>query len=128
MATPTVRRLVNGDMTFGRGMRNIATGAESTMQRTKCYLLGVLGEWFLDQARFIPWFQPETSEIQPIMGVPTDLRYSEGVIRAGVLAVDGIASITSFAMTRDPETRGAQVTIGFITDDGDADTIEVLFS
>lgn len=108
MSTAPVRRLdSNHDMTFGRGLQNFATLAEATGQRVRTRLLLILGEFFLDTTAGVPWFQPDdgTSDTQPIMGVPTDLGYTEATIKATILATDGIASITSFSMTLDSISR-----------------------
>lgn len=120
MATPTVRRLdKNHDMTFGRGFSNIATKAESTAQRVRCFLLLVLGEWFLDTGRGIPWFQAHGSAVRPIVGGPRDLAYAEAVIKAGILGIAGVASVATFSMAFDGTTRKLTAKATCIDDDGD---------
>lgn len=118
--TAIVRRLdSSGDMTFGAGKRNFAVGAEGTAQRVRCRLLLVTGEWFLDTDAGVPWWQPEDSGVQPIMGGPKNLQYAESVLKATILATDGVASIVSFAMRFDSQTRKLSVDVKCTTVDGD---------
>ena len=121
MATQRVRRLdASNDFTFGRGSANYATGSESTEQRLLCYLRGIGGEWFLDTDRFIPWFQAEASDVKPIMGAngPRDLGYAEALVKAGILGIEGIASIKSFAMAFNVDTRHLSIDAVVLDDDG----------
>lgn len=119
MATPIVRALdANHDMAFGRGAANFLSGSASTEQRLRCYLLLILGEYFLDTSRGIPWFQPEGSATRPIMGGPRDLSYVETVIKSGVLQVAGIASIQAFSMSFNGSTRRLLISISVTDDDG----------
>lgn len=120
--TAIVRRLDSShDMTFGRGTRNIASGAEATAQRLKCRLLMLMGEWFLDTTAGVPWFfTPEGTTIKPIMGVkPRDLGYAESVLKSVILGTDGVASIVSFLLTFDGPTRRAKVACTVVSVDGD---------
>lgn len=120
MATPLVRRLdLAHDMTFGRGKANYAGGAEGAAQRLRCRLLLIRGEWFLNLDAGVPWWQPEDSSVQPIMGGARNLQYAEAIIKAAILETDGIASIESFRMTFDGRTRRLKVAARGTTDDGD---------
>jgi len=121
MATARVRRLDrDNDATFGKGARNYASDSESTEQRLLCYLRGIGGEYFLDTTRFIPWFQAEDSDVKPIMGAngPRDLAYAEALIKAGILGVDGIASLDSFSVSFDANTRHMSISAEVTDDDG----------
>lgn len=118
--TLIVRRLDrNHDMTFGSGRRNLASGAESAAQRLVCRLLTIRGEWFLDTDAGVPWWQPSTSAVRPIMGAPRDLQYSEAVIKAAILETDGIASLDGFSMVFNGSTRRLLVTATGTSVDGD---------
>jgi hypothetical protein len=120
MATARVRRLNKAhDMTFGRGMADYAGGAEAAAQRLRCRLLTILGEWFLDTSAGVPWWQPEGSATQPIMGGPKNLQYAEAVIKAQILGTDGIATIEAFSMVFNGTTRKLTVACTGTTVDGD---------
>lgn len=120
MATPRVRRLgPDNDMTFGKGAANYASGSESTEQRLLCFLRGIFGEWFLDTDRFIPWITEEGSAARPIMGVkPADPAYAEALVKVGILGIDGVASIQSFAMRLNTSTRAASIDAVVLDVDG----------
>lgn len=121
MATKPVRRLdAKHDTTFGRGFRNIATLAEATQQRLRCQLLVILGEWFLDTDAGVPWWQPTTSDVLPIMGKRRDLGYAEAVLKAKILACDGVATIDTFSLVPNPKTRALKVSCRGTTVDGGA--------
>jgi len=127
MATPIVRALDSShDMTFGRGAANFLSGSASTEQRLRCFLLLILGEFFLDTSRGIPWFQPEGSPNRPIMGGPKDLAYTESVIKSGVLQLEGIASIQAFSMAFNGTTRRLTISITVTDDDGNPIAIKDL--
>ena len=118
--TAIVRRLDSAhDMTFGAGLRNYATGAEGTAQRVRCRLLTNVGEWFLDTSVYVPWWQLEGSDVQPIMGGPKNLQYAEAQLKAVILATDGVASIVAFSMTFEGATRKLKVAVTGTTVDGD---------
>jgi len=122
--TQIVRRLDrNHDMTLGHGMRNLARGAEATAQRLVCRLLFIRGEWFLDTDGGVPWWQPASSSVPPIMGGQRNLQYTESVLKATILETDGIATLDGFALSLNPETRKLSVTGNGTTVDGEAWTI-----
>ncbi len=96
----------NGDPIFGRGEACFAYGAQSVPQRLKTRLQLILGEWFLNADAGVPWWQPEGSDNQPIMGVkPIDRAYAESVIKARILSTDGVQSLDAFSMQFDSQTR-----------------------
>lgn len=118
--TMIVRRLDKAnDMTFGKGARNLAGGAEGTAQRLVCRLRMIRGEWFLDTDAGVPWWQPTGSAVQPIMGAPRDLQYTEAVLKAAILGTDGIATIEGFKMSVNTETRRLSVDATGNSVDGD---------
>lgn len=120
MATLRVRRLDTAhDMTFGRGFANYSATAESTAQRLRCNMLTVQGEWFLDTDIGVPWWQPEGNGVQPIMGGIRNLQYAEAVIKAAILATEGIATIEAFSMSFVGKTRKLSINVRVTTDDGD---------
>ncbi len=121
MATQRVRRLdASNDATFGKGSSNYASETESTEQRLLCYLRGNGGEWFMDTDRFIPWIQAEESDVKPILGAngPRDLGYAEALVKVGILGIDGVESLRSFAMAFATDTRGLAMNAVILDDDG----------
>ncbi|HKS94987.1 MAG TPA: hypothetical protein VJV74_02515 [Terriglobia bacterium] len=120
MATKYVRRLdKNHDTTWGQGRKNYANTGEATLQRVRTDLLVILGEAFLNAEDGVPWFQPEDSDVQPILGGRRDLAYTEGVLKARVLNSDGVATLTSYSQSFDARGRRLTVSIGGTTVDGD---------
>jgi hypothetical protein len=122
MATPRVRRLsATNDSTFGKGAKNYASASESTEQRLLCYLRLILGEWFLDTGRGIPWLQPEDSDTKPIIAAngARDLGYAEALVKAGILGVEGVATLQSFEMSFDVTTRTLSISAVITDDDGE---------
>lgn len=127
MATAPVRRLdQNGDMTFGRGLANYATGGEAAEQRLYTRMRLLAGEWFLDTDAGVPWWQPEGSGVQAIMGVPRNDDYIAAVLKTTALGSDGVASLVSFALSFDSSTRrqGASGVVKGV--DGDLIPFEVV--
>lgn len=97
------------------------------MQRLRCRMLSVLGDWDLDQSHGIPWWQDPTSKVRPIMGAPRDLRYAESVIKKVILETNGIATIESFASDFDGDTRRWTVRGTCTTVDGQAFSFTQIF-
>lgn len=94
-----VRRLDrNHDMTFGRGLSNIARDDEAVAQRVRTRLYLLFGEWFLNTDAGVPYLQKITAK-------PADLFYTESVIKKTILDTEGIAAITGFSMDFDRNTR-----------------------
>ena len=94
-----VRRLDdNHDMTFGRGIADMARDDEATAQAVKTRLLLLKGEWFLDIEAGVPY-------LQQIMVRPSNLPLAEAIIKRTILDTEGVAELQSFAMTYDRETR-----------------------
>lgn len=121
MPTPRVRRLnALNDVTYGKGRANYAEATESTEQRLLCALRLIKGEWFLDIDRGIPWIQSEDSDTKPILGAngPRDLGYAESLVKAAILGVDGVASISSFTLAFDVDTRRLSIDAVITDDDG----------
>lgn len=127
MATLRVRRLdKNHDMTWGKGSANYATTAESTAQRLVSGIREILGEWFLDTGAGVPWWQPEDSDVQPILGGRRDPSYAEAVLKTKILSIDGIDSISAFSLSIESATRKMSVQVTIVTVDGDTFNIKVV--
>ncbi len=120
MATPFVRTLdANGDMQFGRGIAGFSTLTQSTAQRLRCELLVILGEWFLDVSAGVPWFQPDGSVIEAILGRrPVNLAYVDATVKAKILSVTGVATLKTFSMDFDNNDRSLTIAASGTDDDG----------
>ena len=94
-----VRRLDdNHDMTFGRGIADMARDDEATAQAVKTRLLLLKGEWFLDTDAGVPY-------LQQIAVKPANLPLAEAIIKQTILETEGIEALRSFSMTFDRDTR-----------------------
>lgn len=94
-----VRRLDdNHDMTFGRGMADMARDEEATAQAVKTRLYLLLGEWFLDTDAGVPY-------LQQIMTKPANLPLAEAIIKRTILETEGVQSMRLFNMAYDRDTR-----------------------
>lgn len=94
-----VRRLDdNHDMTFGRGIADMARDDEATAQAVKTRLLLLKGEWFLDTEAGVPY-------LQQIAVKPANLPLAEAIIKQTILETEGVEALRSFGMTFDRDTR-----------------------
>ena len=127
MSTLRVRALdANHDRLFGRGAALYVSAAKSTAQRVKCALLLILGEWFLDTSAGVPWFQPDGSAVEPILGKrPVNRGYAEATVKAAILKVQGVKTIDTFSLSEDRETRAVSFFASGTDDDGDTCNISI---
>jgi len=87
------------------------TDDDAVVQTLGCVLRFILGEWFLNTSEGIPWMAQPNATARPILGVlPADLAYGEGLIKAAILSVDGVASIDTFSFNFNHTTRAATCT------------------
>ena len=128
MATAHVRKLdANGDVLAGRGLASFNYGSLATAQRVRCDLLVILGEYFLDASDGVPWYQDGT-DVKAILGrMPAHPGYAEAVLKARILASNGVASITTFDLQRDRATRAVTISASGKTVDGDTWTVADLY-
>jgi hypothetical protein len=113
----------SGDMTFGHGARDYLQTSSAVAQRVVQMLRTFLGECFQDLTAGVPWIQPAGSDAQPVMGGAVDLGYAEAVIKAKVLALDGVASIVEVDLQIDSRARQLHVAMTITTTDGDVQEI-----
>ena len=119
-----MRRLVNGDITGGHGLLNFATRDEAVRQQVVCALRLILGEWFLDVSKGVPWIRNPNSGTKTILGVfPADPAYAETVIKATILGVDGVKSIDSFSLNFNHNTRAGACSARITLESGTTFTI-----
>lgn len=118
------RKLVNDDILGGHGLADFLSGDEATVQTVRCELRMVLGEWFLDVTKGLPWFRNANTGVTPILGkLPADLAYAEAVIKAAILRIDGVRSLTSFSLDFNHSTRAATCRITGRLDTGTTFTV-----
>lgn len=114
-----VRRLdANHDMTFGRGLGNIAKEAEAVAQRVKTRLYLLQGEWFLDTDAGVPY-------LQKIATKPVDLNYAESILKQTILETEGVDSISNWSASLNRDTRRFSITCTVSTIYGSTVNIQV---
>ncbi len=118
----TVRKLdANHDITHA-----MLTGDDAIQQTVECELKFILGEWFLDISKGLPWIPQPNASAVPIMGVfPANLAYGETLIKATILAVDGVATLDAFAFDFNHTSRAATVSATVTTVNGGTFTVNV---
>lgn len=100
------------------------TGDDAIRQTVICEIKVILGEWFLDISKGIPWIAQPNATARPILGVlPADLPYGEALIKAKILSCPGVASIAAFSFTFNHNTRAAIVKAEVTTITGGSFTI-----
>ena len=92
----------NGDMTFGNQQADFwrdvpEAPAQAILTRLRLWL----GEWFIDTTEGTPYQQA-------ILGMHTSATV-EPALRRQILGTQGVTSIESFNMVRDPNTRRVTV-------------------
>lgn len=81
-----------------RALDGPARVAQSVGIRLRCWL----GEWFLDTGHGVPY-------LESVLGKAPRPEIVEAILRAQILDVAGVRSISSFNMTIDPRTRIVRV-------------------
>lgn len=76
----------------------VVTKAEAVGQHVRQRLKTFQGEWFLDTTAGVPW-------LAQIMGRGYDPALAEAVVKAEILATDGVKEITSFSVSFDRTLR-----------------------
>jgi hypothetical protein len=120
------RRLVNGDITFGRGLQGYVSGAEAVAQKVLCRLRVIAKEWCLDQSQGVPYFPLDTSGDKTFVQMPADVPFLEASFKATILQTDGVQNIISFASSFDHASRRVTVDASGSTLDGG--TWQITFS
>ena len=82
----------------------LITGSEAVRQKVKQVLQLIKGEWFLDVAAGVPWFES-------ILVRNPSFELIRNIIRGKILGVKGIAAVPSLALSFDKPNR--QLTIVF---------------
>lgn len=108
-----------GDLVLQRGDLAMVSGVEEIAQRLRIRLRLFLGEWFLDEAAGVPyWEQILGSKI----GKPALL----SIFREQLLACPGVLEVTSIDADMGAGSRDVRLTFTASTEVGDlSDSIEV---
>lgn len=77
----------------------VVTDAAAVGQHVRQRLMTFEGEWFLDTTAGVPW-------LSDILGKRYDPELAESVVKAEILATDGVASIEAFSVSFQRSTRG----------------------
>jgi hypothetical protein len=101
----------NGDMTFGSQQVDFYRDTpEAPAQAVLTRLRLWLGEWFIDTSEGTPYQQT-------VLGMHTS-QTVEPSIRRRILGTQGVTSIESFSMERDPESRKTTISVVVNTEYG----------
>lgn len=101
-----IRRLDNNhDWMFGSGRGDYVTQSLAVAQSVETRLLSLHGDWFLNREHGLKW--PDWLQKNP------DLTQMESALKNTVLNTRGVAEITTFAVSLDPDSRRMTVQIGY---------------
>lgn len=101
--TIRVRRLDRQhDMTFGRGLANVAEEEEAVAQRVKTRLYTLKGEWFLDTDAGVPY-------LQEIATKPVKQAEADAILKTTVLKTEGVEEIVEWASVLDRAQRRLKI-------------------
>jgi hypothetical protein len=124
--TKRIRRPApDGGFTMGRGAMGYLTGDEAIAERMRRTLRINVGEWFYNAGIYVPWYQPDDSVVQPILGGRRDDAYAAAVLKAVISKVDGVVSIEAFSLEVDTATRKMSVSVTVVTVNSTSLTVEV---
>jgi hypothetical protein len=100
----------NYDMTFGQGLGNFAVDSEAVRVNIAARLRVMLGEFFLDTSIGVPYIQSPSLSIQKnITDKPTDLSFTQAVLKKIILDTEDVVELTAFDIVFDPKTRGVSI-------------------
>lgn len=98
-----VRRMVGGDMTFGKSSANFLVNSPDAVAQVIGSRLGLwVGEWFLDTSAGTPW-------MQQVIGFGTQPLYDQA-IRERILGSPGVLSLTQYSSQFTASARSLAVT------------------
>lgn len=108
----------NHDMCFGHGANDYTREAPATAQAVKQRLFLLRGEWFLDTTAGVPY-------LQQIAVRPEDIPLAQSIIKQQILDTEGVASISSFSLELDGNTRALMVNATVTTIYDETTTIRI---
>lgn len=95
-----VRKLdTNGDMVFGHnGNDYLVDSPQAVAQEIYTSLRLLLGEWFLDTTKGVPW-------LTQVVGQRGSKTNYDDVVKAAIRNVQGVIDLQNYFSTLDPRTR-----------------------
>lgn len=105
------------DLAFDKNTRDLVlpiqpiTGAARVAQSLRIRLRTWLGDWFLDTRHGVPY-------VESILKGNPNPAIVESILRAQILDVEGVQSITSFSLFIDPATRICSVQFEAVSSEG----------
>lgn len=114
----TIRRLVDGDYSFGNGPADLITGLPEIMQKCETRLMQLRGEWFLNSLDGVDW------------GSVISQNESESaisdIIKKTLLTVNGVKSVSKIAITGN--SREFEISVFINTEYGESTLTKTLNS
>lgn len=101
----------NHDVFLRGGQIALAEGPDFVVQAIRTRLLLYRGEWWLDTASGVPWFQE-------ILKAPANIPRTESTLRRTILETPGVTGLTLFDLTFDRARRDLRVTFEVQTEFG----------
>lgn len=109
----------NNDLLVRNGELALVKDGAETVQSVRSRLLFYLNEWFLDEFAGVPYFQE-------VFTKPANLANIESILKAKIVATDGVERLTKFAMDYEGNsTRRLTVAFSAITTYGEINNSEV---
>lgn len=107
----SVRRVdSSGEPVFGKPTSIIPASSEAVAVTLAMNLKLMKEEWFLDRTAGVGWIDLGSGEPR-IFGGSSDPQLLESEVKRVTLSTSGVASITSFSMNFDHDTRRADVSV-----------------
>lgn len=106
----------DGDLDFSSGDGRLVV---SLPQRISIVIKTIFGEWFLDEALGIPYFEE-------IWVKAPDLQRITAIFRSAVLAIEGVDEILAFKVVYNPAERNLLVEMKLSVDQDELDHSEVI--
>jgi len=103
----------NNDMFADNGAIRRVVGGAQVVQHVRSRLLTYYGEWFLDTTAGVPYFEE-------VFIKPANLANVESLIKQTILQTEGVATLDSFELIFESNTRKLEVIFSATTDDGTA--------
>ncbi len=113
----------NGDLFVGPEGCEFTSGLAGVAQALQVQLRMILGEWFLDLDKGVPWYQRVGK--QGILGGKYDEKFFTATIVTETLTCPGVISILSAVPGYDSVTRKARMSLAAMTLFGATDVITV---
>ena len=102
----------SNDLYLLNGRIAVVSEGEQVLQHVRTRLLTYQEEWFLDTRAGVPYFQE-------VLIKPANLSGTEALIKTEVLQTPGVASLSSFGLEFDPNTRTLTINFTALTTFGD---------